>query len=94
MIYLHGQDAGRAVDFSSGGLCISLNAYYGNKVKLVFDLVVESTVNGKPIHELRGLVTTVKWGAKTDTGFRHGISFTEESAERFKVIFDSVQNKL
>ncbi len=94
VIYLHGQDAGRAVDYSSGGLCISLNAYYGNKVKLVFDLVVESTVNGKLIHELRGLVTTVKWGAKTDTGFRHGISFTEESAERFKVIFDSVQNKL
>jgi class 3 adenylate cyclase/CHASE2 domain-containing sensor protein len=78
-----GAKSGHVVDYSTGGICVDLANFYGNKVTITLDLVVKSADDGKILHELRGLHATVKWGRKSETGFRHGLVFTEESTAKF-----------
>lgn len=92
IILQNGKKTGRAVDYSTGGLCLELDTFYGNKVKLVVDVII-TTADGKTLHEAHELVTTVKWGAPSSTGYRHGVAFTEESSKRFRSIFDSLGNQ-
>ncbi len=78
-----GAKSGQVVNYSTGGICVDLENFYGNKVTITLDLLVKSADEGKILHELRGLHATVKWGRKSDTGFRHGLVFTEESTAKF-----------
>lgn len=81
-----GAKSGQVVDYSTGGICVDLAKFYGNKVAITLDLVVKSAEEGKILHELRGLHATVKWGRKSDTGFRHGLVFSEESTAKFGLL--------
>lgn len=85
-VFQGGAKAGQVVDFSDGGICVDLVNFYGNKVNITLDLMIKSTSEGKISCELRGLHASVKWGRKSENGFRHGLVFTEESAAQFKTI--------
>jgi hypothetical protein len=45
--------------------------------------LVKSEADGKILHELIGLNMAVRWGRKADSGFRHGLGLSDESAVRF-----------
>lgn len=81
-----GIKVGQVVDFSDGGICVDLTQFYGNKVNITLDLIFKSVAEGKILQELRSLHATVKWGRKSEAGFRHGLVFTEESAAKFQTV--------
>jgi len=79
----NGERVGTVVDYSSGGFCADLKNFYANKVALLFDLQVKSDIDGKVVKGIDGLNLVVRWGRKADSGFRHGLGLSDESAVRF-----------
>ena len=75
---------GQVIDYSNHGVCVDLNAFYGNKVALTFDLAIKSTQDGKILGKVSDLHAAVKWGRKSEQGFRHGLAFTSESSLKFQ----------
>jgi len=88
-----GASVGRVLDYSVGGLCADLTSFYANKVTILVDLLVKSEADGKIVQELIGLNMTVRWGRKTDSGYRHGLALSDESAVRFnKLLVDELSS--
>lgn len=83
----HGSSTlGVVLDHSSGGLCVDLVNYLGNKVTLEFDLVIKLKTDGKVLHELRDLHAVVTWGRRFNDRFRHGVIFSRESQVKFSSV--------
>jgi len=89
-IYQSGLKTGIVINYSETGVCVELASFYGNKVTITLDIIVKSASDGRIEGELQGLRAAVKWGRKSDTGYRHGLVFSDESAPKFKIISENV----
>ena len=85
-IWQTGAKTGAVIDYSEGGVCVDLSAFYGNKVAVTLDLHIKSAADGRILQELKDLHAIVKWGRKSDAGYRHGLIFTDESAAKFDTV--------
>ena len=85
-VHQDGVKVGEVINYSSGGICVDIPNYYGNKVAVKMDLIICASDDGKVLHELRDLHAVVRWGKKHEKNFRHGLTFSEESSSKFASI--------